>query len=80
MVVQARFLYLLLSKNLMFVQMESVIKQAEQSKSRSVENAKRIHADFIPLKAEVDRLRQSCLGLERLPELHEEEPSILSSE
>ena len=62
------------------LQMESVIKQAEQSKSRSVENAKRIHADFIPLKAEVDRLRQSCLGLERLPELHEEEPSILSSE
>lgn len=60
--------------------MESVIKQAEQTRTRSVDTAKRLHQEFGPVKAEVDRLRQACLGLERLPELHEEEPSIISSE
>lgn len=61
-------------------QMETIIKQAEQARIRSVETAKRLHAEFGPVKAEVDRLRQNCLGLERLPELHEEEPSIMGSE
>jgi len=61
-------------------QMETIIKQAEQSRIRSIETAKRLHAEFGPVKAEVDRLRQSCLGLPILPELHEEEPSIMGSE
>jgi hypothetical protein len=60
--------------------MESVIKQAEQTRTRSIETAKRLHQEFGPIKSDVDRLRQACLGLERLPELHEEEPSIISSE
>lgn len=60
--------------------MESVIKQSEQTKTRAIDTAKRLHADYLPIKAEVDRLRQSCLGLDRLPELHEEEPSVLSVE
>jgi len=60
--------------------MESVIKQAEQARSRSMESAKRLHAEFGPVKAEVDRLRQTCLGMERTPELHEEEPSLITSE
>jgi len=60
--------------------METVIKQSEQSRSRAIDAAKRLHQEFGPVKAEVDRLRQACLGLERLPELHEEEPSLMSSE
>lgn len=60
--------------------MESVIKQAELARNRSIETAKRLHQEFGPVKADVDRLRQNCLGLERLPELHEEEPSLISSE
>jgi len=60
--------------------MESVIKQSDQMRGRSLEAAKRLHAEFLPVKVEVDRLRNSCLGLERLPELHEEEPELMHSE
>jgi len=60
--------------------METIIKQAEQARIRAIDTAKRLHAEFGPVKAEVDRLRQNHLGLARLPELHEEEPSIITSE
>ncbi|XP_061713978.1 zinc finger C4H2 domain-containing protein isoform X1 [Cydia pomonella] len=55
--------------------METVIKQTEESMSRKLSAASRLHEDYRPLKAEVDLLRRQCLGLERLPELHEEEGS-----
>lgn len=60
--------------------METVIKQSEQARNRALDTAKRLHAEYGPIKAEVDRLRQSCLGLERLPELHEEEPGLITPE
>ncbi|XP_073955353.1 zinc finger C4H2 domain-containing protein isoform X2 [Choristoneura fumiferana] len=55
--------------------METVIKQTEESMSRKLSAASRLHEDYRPLKAEVDLLRRQCLGLERLPDLHEEEGS-----
>lgn len=60
--------------------MEGVIKQAEESRVRSMNTASRLHEEYLPLKAEVDRLRRECLGIERLPELHEEEGSIITPE
>lgn len=42
--------------------MEACIKQSEQTRTRSIESAKRLHQEFAPVKAEVDRLRQACLG------------------
>lgn len=60
--------------------MEGVIKQAEESRTRSMSAAIRLHEEFVPLKSEIDRLRRDCLGLERLPELHEEEGSSVTPE
>lgn len=56
--------------------MENVIKKAEEARNTSLDRAKRIHEEYQPLKFELDRLRQDILGLERLPELHEEEKDL----
>lgn len=61
-------------------QMETVIKQAEENRIRSINMANRFHEEYVPLKTEVDTMRREYLGLERLPELHEEEGSIISPE
>ncbi|KPJ10100.1 Zinc finger C4H2 domain-containing protein [Papilio machaon] len=58
--------------------METVIKQTEESMGRKLTNASRLHEDYRPLKAEVDMLRRQCLGLDRLPDLHEEEGSPIT--
>ncbi|VVC88082.1 unnamed protein product [Leptidea sinapis] len=60
--------------------METVIKQTEESMSRKLSTAARLHDDYRPLKSEVDLLRRQCLGLERLPDLHEEEGSPITPE
>ncbi|CAB3254333.1 unnamed protein product [Arctia plantaginis] len=58
--------------------METVIKQTEESMTRKLSNASRLHEDYRPLKTEVDLLRRQCLGLDRLPDLHEEEGSPIT--
>ncbi|XP_026318916.1 zinc finger C4H2 domain-containing protein isoform X2 [Hyposmocoma kahamanoa] len=58
--------------------METVIKQTEESMTRKLSNASRLHEDYRPLKAEVDLLRRQYLGLDRLPDLHEEEGSPIT--
>lgn len=60
--------------------METVLKQAEENRARSYNVANRIHEDYIPLKNEIDQMRRECLGLNPLPDLHEEEGSIISPE
>ncbi|XP_031332457.1 zinc finger C4H2 domain-containing protein-like isoform X3 [Photinus pyralis] len=60
--------------------MEGVIKHAEESRGRSLATAARVHEEYLPLKSEVDRLRRDCLGLDRLPELHEEEATLVTPE
>jgi hypothetical protein len=60
--------------------METVIKQAEENRQRSIGMANRLHEEFTPLKGEIDTMRREYLGLERLPELHEEEGSIIAPE
>lgn len=60
--------------------METVIKQAEENRQRSVAMANRFHEEYSPLKGEIDTMRREYLGLERLPELHEEEGSVIPPE
>lgn len=48
--------------------------------TRKLSNASRLHEDYRPLKTEVDLLRRQCLGLDRLPDLHEEEGSPITPE
>jgi zinc finger C4H2 domain-contaning protein len=60
--------------------METVIKQAEENRQRSMSMANRFHEEYMPLKGEIDTMRREYLGLERLPELHEEEGSVIAPE
>lgn len=65
---------------MLYFQMENVIKKAEEARGRNLDRAKRIYEEYRPLKNDVDRLRRDYLGLERLPELHEEESDIIKPE
>lgn len=60
--------------------METVIKQAEENRNRSMNIANRVHEEYLPLKHEIDHMRREYLGLNPLPELHEEEGSAISAE
>ena len=74
------YIFLLMYNGFVCDQMETVIKQTEESMTRKLSAASRLHEDYRPLKAEVDLLRRQCLGLERLPDLHEEEGSPITPE
>lgn len=60
--------------------METVIKQAEENRNRSINIANRVHEEYLPLKTDIDHMRREYLGLNPLPELHEEEGSVISAE
>lgn len=53
--------------------MEQVIKQAEDARNKAIEVSHHLYNEFIPMKADVDRTRRECLGLDILPDLQEEE-------
>ena len=59
--------------------METIIKQAEESKRTAIDSARRIAEDYRPLKHEVDLMRTELLGLEKLPELANDEKERLST-
>jgi len=54
---------------------EDVVKQSEEARGRSLDSARRLHAEYAPLKAQLDRLRAQ-LGVAPLPELTELEPEL----
>lgn len=60
--------------------METVIKQAEENRARALTIANKIHEEYVPLKSEIDHMRREYLGLSPIPDLHEEEGSIISAE
>lgn len=60
--------------------LENVIKDSEDNRSRAAQVRNRLREEYIPLKAEIDQMRHDYLGLERLPDLHEEEGSTVSPE
>ncbi len=59
--------------------METVLKQAEESKRGALESARRVIEDYRPLKHEVDLMRTELLGLEKLPDLPNEDKERLSN-
>lgn len=61
-------------------QMETVIKQAEENRARSLTVANKVHEEYLPLKNEIDHMRREYLGLSPIPDLHEEEGSIITAE
>lgn len=60
--------------------METVIKQGEENRARSLSMANRVHEEYLPLKSEIDHMRREYLGLDRLPDLHEEEGNTIAPE
>ncbi|KAM6253757.1 zinc finger C4H2 domain-containing protein isoform 2-T2 [Porphyrio hochstetteri] len=55
--------------------MENTIKQSENDLSKLLESTRRLHEEYKPLKEHVDALRMT-LGLQRLPDLCEEEEKL----
>ena len=55
------------------------IKKAEESKRNTIDSARRLAEDYRPLKHEVDLMRTELLGLEKLPELPNEEKEKMSA-
>ncbi len=55
------------------------MKQAEEAKRQSHETARRILEDYVPLKHDVDLMRTELLGLEKLPDLPQEEKERLGA-
>nr|CAG4652287.1 EOG090X0H8R [Triops cancriformis] len=53
--------------------MENVIKQAEDSRNKALDVARHLYEEYKPLKSDVDQLRRERLGMERLPDVTEEE-------
>nr|CAG4644421.1 EOG090X0H8R [Lepidurus arcticus] len=53
--------------------MENVIKQAEDSRGKALDVARHLYEEYKPLKSDVDHMRRERLGLERLPDITEEE-------
>ena len=56
-------------------QMENTIKQSENDLNKLLESTRRLHEEYKPLKEHVDALRMT-LGLQRLPDLCEEEEKL----
>lgn len=48
------------------------MKQSQASRDRCLENVRRLHADYAPLKEEIDKMRDS-LGLDKLPGIPDED-------
>ena len=59
--------------------METVIKQAEESKRNSMDSARRLFEDYRPLKHDVDLMRTELLGLEKLPDLPNEDKEKMAA-
>uniref|UniRef100_A0A9L0STF4 Zinc finger C4H2-type containing n=1 Tax=Equus caballus TaxID=9796 RepID=A0A9L0STF4_HORSE len=56
-------------------EMENTIKQSENDLNKLLESTRRLHDEYKPLKEHVDALRMT-LGLQRLPDLCEEEEKL----
>jgi len=59
--------------------METVIKQAEESKRNAMDSARRLFDDYRPLKHDVDLMRTELLGLDKLPELPNEDKDKMAA-
>ncbi|CAF1263358.1 unnamed protein product [Rotaria magnacalcarata] len=57
--------------------METTIKQADEERTRTLQDSKRLLKDYQPIKEQVNKLRD-MLNLERLPDHEEDETTIMT--
>ena len=55
------------------------MKQAEESKRNAMDSARRLFEDYRPLKHDVDLMRTELLGLEKLPDLPNEDKEKMAA-
>jgi len=59
--------------------METIIKQAEESKRTAQDSARKQLSDYVPLVQDVNRMRTDLLDLDKLPDIPDEEKDRLKS-
>lgn len=57
--------------------METTIKQAEEERTRALQESKRLLKDYQPIKEQINKLRE-MLQLEKLPENEEDETALVA--
>lgn len=61
------------------IQMETVMKQAEEAKRNAQSSARSLLDEYRPLKHDVDLMRTELLGLEKLPDLPQSDKERMGS-
>jgi hypothetical protein len=57
--------------------METTIKQAEEERTRTLQDSKRLLKDYQPMKEQINKLRE-MLNLEKLPDNEDDEAALLT--
>lgn len=57
--------------------METTIKQAEEERTKALQDSKRLLKDYQPIKEQLNKLRE-MLNLERLPDNEEDEATMIT--
>jgi hypothetical protein len=57
--------------------METTIKQAEEERTRALQESKRLLKDYQPVKEQINKIRD-MLNLERLPDQDEDETTLMT--
>jgi hypothetical protein len=57
--------------------METTIKQADEERTRALQDSKRLLKEYQPMKEQINKLRE-MLNIEKIPDNDEDETAILS--
>jgi hypothetical protein len=57
--------------------METTIKQAEEERTRALQESKHLLKDYQPMKEQINKLRD-MLNLEKLPDNEEDETALMT--
>jgi len=57
--------------------METTIKQAEEERTRALQESKHLLKDYQPMKEQINKLRE-MLNLEKLPDNEEDETALMT--
>ena len=57
--------------------METTIKQADEERSRALQESKRLMKDYQPIREQINKIRD-VLNLDRLPENDDDETALMT--
>jgi hypothetical protein len=57
--------------------METTIKQADEERTKAIQESKRLLKDYQPMKEQINKLRD-MLNLEKLPDNEEDETALMA--